>query len=422
MRTGDVIVVGGGIAGLVAAAFAAKGGAGVLLLEASPDLGGRARTRTVSGYCFNQGAHAFYRGGFLDEGLADLGVGVTGGVPALAHGFFVAGGTLHRAPFSAAGLAATTLFTDTEKREIASLFRRVRDGAAGMPPGMPLADVLASLSPSPSVRAALAAMVRLTSLVHAPRIADGAAFLDQLRGGLTRSVIYLDGGWATMIDGMRSACSARGVDLRPGCRVTSLECGATWRATLADGTHVTARAVVLAANPPQAAALHPALENLGADAMPARAACLDVGLASLPRPDVLFALGVDRPLYFSVHSAAARLAPDGAALVHVARYLEPDEKPDRGQLLAELEAFLDLAQPGWRALERARQFLPAMPAISAIPLAAKGGTRGRPSVSITVADGLFLAGDWVGPDGLLADAAAASGRSAGEAAAAFAQR
>jgi hypothetical protein len=37
------------------------------------------------------------------------------------------------------------------------------------------------------------------------------------------------------------------------------------------------------------------------------------------------------------------------------------------------------------------------------------------------AEGLFISGDWVGPVGLLSDAAAVSGRSAGEAAAVFAR-
>jgi phytoene dehydrogenase-like protein len=422
VRTLDVIVIGGGVAGLVASAFAARGGADVLLLEASATCGGRARTRVFSGYHFNQGAHALYRGGFLDNALQDLGVAVTGNVPALAAGFFVADDRLHQAPFSAAGLAATTLLSDAEKREMAVLFRRLRYRSTSTPPGTSLQDALAALSPSPRVRAVFAAMVRLTSLVHAPQAADGAALLDQLHGGLTRSVVYLDGGWGWMIDGLRSAGVAQGACHRSRCRVARVEHGPPWRATLADGTALTARAVVLAANPAQAAALCPALAALpgAADAVPARVACLDIGLARLPRPNVLFALGLDRPLYFSVHSAAARLAPDGAALVHAMRYLEPGEKPERGRLLAELEAFIDLAQPGWRDYERARQFLPAMKAISAIPLAGQGGMTGRPEVAVPNAAGLFIAGDWVGPVGLLADAAAASGRCAGEAAAAFA--
>ena len=421
MRTFDVIVVGGGIAGLVAAAFALKGGAGVLLLEASPAFGGRARTRVVSGYHFNQGAHALYRDGFLDQALQDLGVDVAGKVPALADGFFVHDSTLHQAPFSAAGLASTTLLSDSEKGEMALLFRRLRDGSTGTSPGASLNDALAALSPSPKVRSVLAAMMRLTSIVHAPMAAEAQALLDQLRGGLTRSVLYLDGGWGMMVDGLRSACVARGACLRSSARVAGVEDGHPWRVTLADGTAVTAHAVILAVPPAQATVLYPALKDLPGttDTVPARVACLDIGLARLPRAGVRFALGVDRPLYFSVHSAAARLAPDGAALVHTMRYLEPGETPDRDRLIAELEAFMDLTQPGWREVERARQFLPAMPVITSIPLAATGGMTGRPAVAVPEAEGLFIAGDWVGSVGLLSDTAAISGRFAGEAAAVF---
>jgi phytoene dehydrogenase-like protein len=424
MRGFDVIVVGGGIAGLVAAAFASKGGASVLLLEASPGFGGRARTRIVSGYHFNQGAHALYRGGFLDSALQDLGVDVTGNLPALAAGFFVNDNKLHQAPFSAAGLASTTLLSDAEKSEMAVLFRRLLDRSTGTPPGTSLNDALAALSQSSRVRTVLAAMVRLTSLVHAPEAAEGLAVLDQLSAGLTRHARYLDGGWGTMIDGLRSACVELGACLRSSSRVASVEHGPPLRATLADGTALTARAIILAVPPAQATVLHPVLENFNGtpDVVPARVACLDIGLASLPRSNVLFALGVDRPLYFSVHSAAARLAPEGAALVHAMRYLEPGEKPDRSRLITELEEFIDLTQPGWRDYERARQFLPAMPVMSSIPLAANGGLEGRPGVVVQNAEGLFICGDWVGSLGMLADAAAASGRSAGEAAAVFARQ
>ena len=42
-------------------------------------------------------------------------------------------------------------------------------------------------------------------------------------------------------------------------------------------------------------------------------------------------------------------------------------------------------------------------------------------IAVRNAEGLFLSGDWVGTVGMLADAAAASGRAAGEAAALFAR-
>jgi predicted NAD/FAD-dependent oxidoreductase len=50
------------------------------------------------------------------------------------------------------------------------------------------------------------------------------------------------------------------------------------------------------------------------------------------------------------------------------------------------------------------------------PTAAGGGLTGRPSVDALGLPGVYLAGDWVGAEGLLADAAAASGIAAARAA------
>ncbi|HZU82497.1 MAG TPA: FAD-dependent oxidoreductase, partial [Polyangiaceae bacterium] len=59
----DVIIVGGGLAGLAAAAFCARAGLRVTVLERAKNLGGRARTDLVSGHAFNQGGHALYAKG-----------------------------------------------------------------------------------------------------------------------------------------------------------------------------------------------------------------------------------------------------------------------------------------------------------------------------------------------------------------------
>jgi hypothetical protein len=49
--------------------------------------------------------------------------------------------------------------------------------------------------------------------------------------------------------------------------------------------------------------------------------------------------------------------------------------------------------------------------------AARGGLAGRPGPAVPGEPRLFVAGDWVGPEGLLADASLDSGRRAGELAA-----
>ena len=68
-----------------------------------------------------------------------------------------------------------------------------------------------------------------------------------------------------------------------------------------------------------------------------------------------------------------------------------------------------------------RRFLAKMPAYTAMPRAHPRG-RGRPGRYVAGMSGVFVAGDWVGDRGLLADAVASSATAAGRAAAAHSLR
>jgi len=70
----DLVVIGGGLAGLAAAALAARQGRRVRLFEKAGELGGRASTQLKEGFAFNVGPHALYRGGAAMRVLAQLGV------------------------------------------------------------------------------------------------------------------------------------------------------------------------------------------------------------------------------------------------------------------------------------------------------------------------------------------------------------
>jgi hypothetical protein len=54
--------------------------------------------------------------------------------------------------------------------------------------------------------------------------------------------------------------------------------------------------------------------------------------------------------------------------------------------------------------------------------AATAGFEARPGPEVPGMPGLYVAGDWAGPEGMLADAAAASGERAGKLASAHARR
>src|SRR5262249_3068288 len=130
----------------------------------------------------------------------------------------------------------------------------------------------------------------------------------------------------------------------------------------------------------------------------------------LPRIKRTFALGIDVPLYFSVHSRWARLARAGGTIVHAAKYLPCDRETDAEMDRLEIERYLDLVQPGWRQKIAHQRFLPSMTVTYALPRAAEGGLEGRPSVDAPAVSNVYLAGDWVGQEGMLADAAFGSAR------------
>jgi len=94
-ETWDVVVAGGGLAGLVAAQTAARRGSRVLLCESTASLGGRAATGEQAGFRFNPGPHALYRGGEGLGVLAELGIRPAGGIPPAAGSMALPGRRLH---------------------------------------------------------------------------------------------------------------------------------------------------------------------------------------------------------------------------------------------------------------------------------------------------------------------------------------
>ena len=93
--------------------------------------------------------------------------------------------------------------------------------------------------------------------------------------------------------------------------------------------------------------------------------------------------------------------------MHVMRYGARDARRDR----PELERYARLAGITDDQIVEER-FLADMVVTHVLPSPALG-LAGRPGVAVPGAEGIYLAGDWVGPTGWLADAAMASGQQAG---------
>lgn len=393
---GTYVVVGGGLAGLSAAIGLASEGNEVTLCEQSREMGGRAATHHRQGFALNIGPHGFYRAGVMKTQFDAWGIPFSGQQP-LGDGKSVlfARGALHTFPAGAASLMSSGAFTVAEKLRLAAILARLPTAVAHE--GESMQVWIERQASSEAARKFLSALTRLSTYAADLDLLDAAAALKQVQMALKASVLYLDGGWETLIRGLTAKAQSLGVVVRSQIAAVSARSGSV---ILRGGERLDADGVVLAV-PPRA------VEALTGAALPdfneARAACLDLGLGQLPPKAATFALGLDEPTYVSVHSKyATGLAPASGALVQIAMYLR------RGQTCSreELEACADLSMPGWREQLVLSRFLPEMTVVHAIPRAG----RGRPDVdTLKAMPGIMVAGDWVGPEAMLADAAVASG-------------
>jgi phytoene dehydrogenase-like protein len=268
----------------------------------------------------------------------------------------------------------------------------------------------------------MTAVARTFVYTTALDLVSAELFVEKLQRSLKHPVHYIDGGWQILVDGLRAAAEGAGARIVSNAHVESVELLGGDRARgvrLRDGSLVGASAVVLATGARDAARLveegeHSALRRIVDDLVPARIACLDVALTRLPVPERPVVQDLDRPRFTSAQSVYTRVAPEGAALIIAFKQLDPRRPGDPREDERDLEDLLDATQPGWRDVLVKRQYLPRIEAAGALPTAKEGGFAGRPGLQVPGIANLYLAGDWVGPEGFLVDASMASARKAAQ--------
>jgi hypothetical protein len=383
-------VVGGGISGLTAALALAERGHRVTLHEQSRHLGGRASTNQDQGYSLNLGPHALYRHGAAHRQFQRWGIPVPGRSPRLkSRAHLVMNAQLFQFPLSAARLFLTGALSLRDKLAAASVLQAFNSTDPASVAGTSLGDFLDTRFRPGRARLFIDAFVRLLTFAPNPEILDAGAALRQIRLGLKGGVLYIDRGWDTLVQGLETKAVSLGVEIHTASPVDRLP-------NDTDG-------VVLAIPPDHVASLTgwkpPAIE-------PARMATLDLGLRDARPEWARFGIGMDCPMYLSMHSETAQLTTQpGSAMVHVSKYIGAHESASREQL----EAFADLLMPGWHEHAEVARYRPSLTVVHALPT-----TAGRPGVDALGIDGVAIAGEWVGHEGMLTDAAVASALRAAE--------
>jgi phytoene dehydrogenase-like protein len=404
-----VVVIGGGLSGLIASTRLAAAGVPVVLLEKSSSLGGRAASRHKQGFVFNLGPHGLYRLGRMHQALKDLGVEVGGGVPGANGGFVVLNGRRHTLPAGLASLLTTGALGLQGKFEWARFLSQLAAIDAAAIQRETLASWLESHMDDASARQLVQMLVRVTSFTNDPDRQSAGAAIEQLQLGIAGSVLYVDGGWRSIVDGLHRVAAASGVRIASAAPAVALERSSlrmVEAVRLADRSTLRASAIIVTGGPAHVDSIT-GTRFTSALPPPVRIATLNIALRSLPNPTATTAYGMDTPLYFSVHSAVAALAPTTGATIHVSKYLRPGEIAGHEEE-GELETLMDTMQPGWRDRLAFKQYLPSLTVTHAEVTAAQGGVGGRPAPRLSGFDNVWIAGDWVGSRGQLSDAGAAS--------------
>lgn len=401
----DVVVIGGGMAGLATGALLSKRGYGVTVLEKGNQAGGRAYTYADQGFTLNYGPHALYRpdSGALAGLLARLGHGpLTSGYPEPMRSYWADGerwGTTGAKPHQ---LLATKLFGVRHRLALVAALAALRFADADrIDPAMTYGEWVDAHVAAPELRRFLRAIATLNTYTRPAGDLSARFLIAHFQRSLFAKdyVGYLDGGWASIYNVFADAIRAGGGAVITGAAVRELEMrGGAVVAAATDGARHEARTFVCAVPPQDAARFAPA-GALGdefarwASMQDVRACCIDLGFAHRVRTDLTLIFDVERDLYFSLHSEVTPgLAPPGGQLLHAMAYLSSEEAADGALAEArrqELIAGLDRHFPGWREATRVERTLPN---VRVSPLLRTPGHAGVPLRSAAAAN-LYFAHD-----------------------------
>jgi 15-cis-phytoene desaturase len=408
MMKSDVVIIGGGMAGLSTGALLAKQGKRVTVIEKGNQPGGRAYAYEEKGFTLNYGPHAMY----LPESgqLADVMRRLGRPVPKCEyvdpmHAYWADGDRLAVMGSKPHQVLTTKLFSLGERLQVVKLMLALKSAKPEtVAPGTTWREWVDDQTGDPAVRRFAMALGTVNTYTRPAADLDAAWLLAHFKRVLFAKdyVGYMCGGWRSMYDVFIEELEANGGTLITGVRVDHLEVidGRIAAAVTAD-VRYEADAFICTLPPQEAPALAPEGSALRAEMqrwqglVDVRALCLDLGLDRKVRDDLALVFDIERDLYYSVHSfTTPDLAPASGQLLHAMAYLSPEEAAD-DVLLArrkeELVTGLDLHFPGWRDAIAVERTLPRARVVAARQT--PQNRRNMVPLRAAAVDNLYFAGD-----------------------------
>lgn len=414
----DVVIVGGGLAGYVAAHYLAKANLSILIIEKGTHTGGRARTNKVNQQLFNLGPHALFKKGKARSILEQLGIQLNGKSPDL-NGKLIEGMVEYTAPLSPIGLFTSRLLKGKARYEWMSILLKIMSIEPEHLAEQTYQQWINQIGYSDKIKSLLYVLGRLATYCHAPELASAKVIVTSIKHALG-GALYIDGGWQTIIDQLHNKAISLGIQVNSHTLVKHIHPQQNqFKLILSGDRELHAKYVVCTTGPHELKDMLQLnddqlyINSFLSEITAVRGATLDLALTQLPNPKLLFAMGINAPLYYSVHSKFARLSNDDKhVILHVFKYLHPHENIDQETIKTELEQFLDRLQPGWQHYVIAKRFIPNITVNQRLP---QIGDEQKLLRLQTDMPGLYLAGDWASPNFILADGAVSSAKQTAEA-------
>jgi len=144
-------------------------------------------------------------------------------MPNASGGFAIAHGKKHTLPSGFISLLTTGLLRLPAKFELARYLGSLPSLDTQPLQKTSVAEWLLAHVRHPEVRQLFQALFRLSSYTNDPEHQSAGAALRQLQLALEANVIYIDGGWQTLVNGLRDAAEAAGVRIETGKRIAAIE-------------------------------------------------------------------------------------------------------------------------------------------------------------------------------------------------------